>query len=243
MNLTQLYKLKLYEYKETGLRERPEKLLAMLMLPEKDKYTVINLSLGDFYQMHQKEIDEKIKKIENDFNFTKEDITKIIENKAVCYNYEKQKIWFAYCDGFRVVYQSNISRKNNNPEEIYSGYFYDNQLKEQNNIENLAIANDIKIQKLDDLINKIISSPSSFYTQIEELLSPEERMFITKNLINKSCLNCTNGCCNIETYEKIGLNKYGKPEGSECLGWYNPELIGKSKILKINDINKLTYNN
>lgn len=80
---------------------------------------------------------------------------------------------------------------------------------------------------------------NEFYKKVCEELSTEERLFILKNLENKSCLTCLNGCCRVEYAEKIGLNDFGEPEGSRCISWINDELIGKSKILKIKDIHKL----
>lgn len=221
MTLRELYNLKLYEYRETGLRDKPEKLLAMLMLPEMNKYEALQVSEGEFYKKYQKEIDAKIAKVERDFNFTKE------------------KIWFVFCEGFGAMQWGIMYHKDATPEEIFSQYFEDDQLKKQYNIEEQAIANNIKIAELDDLIGKIMDKPAEFYYKVEKLLSPEERMFIISHLSNKSCMNCTNGNCNIESSEKIGLDEFGKPQGSECLGWNNPELVGRSKVLKLSDIRKL----
>jgi len=93
-------------------------------------------------------------------------------------------------------------------------------------------------QDLDEILDKFCNSNKS-YEKVWEVLSQEERLFIIKNLENKSCMNCTNGICRVEYTEKIGFDEFGKPQGSECIGWTNPELIGKSKVLKIYDINKL----
>lgn len=78
-----------------------------------------------------------------------------------------------------------------------------------------------------------------FYKKISERLTAEERLFILENLENKSCNNCDNGNCSIGTFEKIGIDAEGKSEGHSCMGWYNSELIGKSKVLKIMDVYKL----
>ena len=112
-------------------------------------------------------------------------------------------------------------------------------LKRQYNIEQKAKVSDIETTNLQILISKILNKPSEFYKEICNNLTPEERNFLIKNLENKNCLNCTNGRCRIETSEKIGLEENGKPQGSECIGWFNKELIGKSKVLRITDINKL----
>lgn len=78
-----------------------------------------------------------------------------------------------------------------------------------------------------------------FYKRISERLTAEERLFILENLENKSCNNCDNGNCSIGTFEKIGIDAEEKSEGHSCMGWYNSEFIGKSKVLKIMDVYKL----
>ena len=66
MTLLELYKLKLYEYKKTGLRERPWKLLAMLLLSEKDKYGLV---LDNFHEMKEDiNIVVKFEKVEENPN-------------------------------------------------------------------------------------------------------------------------------------------------------------------------------
>ena len=39
--------------------------------------------------------------------------------------------------------------------------------------------------------------------------------------------------------EKVGVDEFGKPQGSECAGWFNAELIGRSKVLRKTNINQL----
>lgn len=116
----------------------------------------------------------------------------------------------------------------NKDEEIYICY---EDLKEQ------CVSD--KFSKLEDLINRVVDDPREFYTKICDELTTEERLFIREKLKNKDCTTCLNGSCNVENYEKIGLNQYGKPQGYECIGWNNCHLIGKSKVLKIDDIYKL----
>ena len=86
MTLIELYNFKLNEYKETGLRERPWKLLAMLLLSEKDKFEPLKSSQGEFYKKYKEEIDKKIAKVERDFNFTHKDIVEYIEETVICDN-------------------------------------------------------------------------------------------------------------------------------------------------------------
>ena len=89
------------------------------------------------------------------------------------------------------------------------------------------------------MINRIVESPTEFYKKICDELTAEERMFILKYLENKSCMNCTNGSCRVEYNEKVGVDEFGKPQGSQCAGWFNTELIGRAKVLRKNDIKQL----
>ena len=52
-------------------------------------------------------------------------------------------------------------------------------------------------------------------------------------------MNCANESCRVEYNEKVGVDEVGKPQGSECAGWFNAELIGRSKVLRKTDINQL----
>ena len=241
MTLLELYNLKLYEYKESGIRERPHKLLAMLLLSEKDKYELVDYSTprGGFYEKYKEEIDKKIAKVERDFELTHEDIVRYIEEKQELYNYEHQRLWNVYREGFIVVSTCLIYGKGKTAEEIYSEYIDADDLKKYHDTNESAVVNNITITKLDDLINKVLENPKTFYEQICNELTAEERLFIIKILANKSCITCTNGSCRVESYEKIGLNEFGEPQGSKCAQWFNAELIGRSKVLRKSDINEL----
>lgn len=148
MTLRELYDLKLYEYRVTGLRDKPEKLLAMLMLPEKDNYEALKVSEGKFYAKYQKEIDAKIAKFENDFNFTKDNIINFIEETVICDEYERDKIWFVFCKGFGAMHWGIMYRKDATPEDIFSEYFDDSQLNEQYNIKKQEISDNINNHEL-----------------------------------------------------------------------------------------------
>lgn len=239
MTLLELYNLKLYEYKETNIREKPWKLLAMLLLSEKDKYKSQKNSQKEFYEKYKKEINKQINKVEKDFNFKHEDIIKYIEKKEKCDNYEEQKIWIVFEDGFKALNWGLSYKKEKTAEEIFKEYYNSDDLKKNYDIEQIAIANDINVTKLDDLLNKILDNPNEFFKKICDELTVEERNFILKKLENKSCMNCTNKSCRVEYSEKIGFDEFGKPQGNECFGWFNAELIGRSKILKRKDINQL----
>ena len=239
MTLIELYNLKLNEYKETGVRERPWKLLAMLLLSEKDKYEPLRNAQGEFYKKYKTQIDEKIKKVERDFNFVYDDIVKYIEETVVCDNYEEQRIWFVFAEGFGALNWGLLYQQEKTSEEIYSQYFDNDDLKKYYDIEERAVANNITITKINDLINRILENPTEFYKKICDELTAEERVFILKCLENKSCMNCTNGSCRVEYDEKVGVDELGKPQGSQCVGWYNAELIGRAKVLRKNNINQL----
>jgi len=114
-----------------------------------------------------------------------------------------------------------------------------NELKNKYSMEEMASLNGIVNTELKDLLRIVIPDEDKFYQAISDLLTPEEKNFIRENLINKSCMNCTNGLCRVEYQEKIGYDELGNPEGSECIGWDNSKIIGKSKVLKINDVKKL----
>lgn len=239
MTLLELYNLKLNEYKKTGVRERPWKLLAMLLLSEKDKFEPLRTSQGEFYKRYKEEIDKKISRVEKDFNFTHEDMVEYIEKMVVCDNFEEQKIWFVFEEGIGVLEWGLMYMKDKSAEEIYSEYYDTDDLKKDYDIEQRAIGNNISITKLDNLLNRILENPKEFYENICWELTPAERVFILKMLENKCCINCTNGSCRVEYDEKVGNNEYGKPQGSDCGGWFNAELIGRSKVLRKTDINKL----
>lgn len=239
MTLKELYNLKLYEYKEFGIKERPWKLLAMLLLSEKNKYEPLKNAQGEFYKKYKNEIDKQINKVERDFDFTHEEIVEYIEKTVDCDNYEEQKIWFVFEDGFGILNWGLMYKEDKTAEEIYSEYYNNDDLKRYYDVEQKAIANDICITKLDNLLNKILDNPINFYERICHVLTVEERMFIIKQLENKCCMNCINAGCRIEYDEKVGVDELGKPQGSECSGWFNAELIGRSKVLRKTDINQL----
>ena len=239
MKLIELYNLKLHEYKSYGVKERPHKLLAMLLLSEIANYQPLRNSQGEFYKKYKNEIDKKISKVEKDFNLTYEEIVEIIEKTVICDNFEEQRIWFVFAEGFGALNWGLLYHEEMTPEEIYSHYFDTDDLKKYYDIEQKAIANNVVITELDDILSKLIDNPTDFYEKVCERLTAEERMFILRTLENKSCLTCLNGSCRVETCDKIGLDEFGKPEGHSCAGWYNAKLIGKAKVLRKININTL----
>lgn len=129
MTLKELYNYKLALYKQEGIREELDRLLALLLLSEKDNYEPLKVAEGVFYEKYKNEIDEKIKKVETDFELTKEDIIKYIEAEGmIVSNYEDNKIWYVFAEGFGSMHWGNMYRKDSTAEEIYSEYFHSNEL-------------------------------------------------------------------------------------------------------------------
>jgi hypothetical protein len=146
MLLKELYDLKLMDYKLNGKKEKPDKLLAMLLLQEKDKYEPLMISEGEFYQHYKDEIDKKIVQVEKDFDLDEKEIIKLIEEKGFfCDDYVHDKIWFVFCEGFGAMYWGLMYKKENTPEEIYAEYF-DNEI--------LLSSVELKYKKLYNMCNK-----------------------------------------------------------------------------------------
>lgn len=124
MKLNEIYNLKLLNYKKYSKREQMDKLLAMLLLPERDNFKPLKVTEGEFYQKYKTEIDEKIQKVISDFEITDEEIIKQIEDKGVsCDNFEDDKIWFVFCEGFGAMHWGLMYHPEKSPEEIYNYVF------------------------------------------------------------------------------------------------------------------------
>ena len=128
MLLKELYNYKLNEFKITGFKEKPEKLLAMLLLSERDNYEPISGVMGEFYEYYKIEINKKIAKVEKDFKITSEDIIKYSGGKSYIQDFEKTKIWYVFSEGFGVLLWGLMYNQEKTPEEIYVEYFNDNEL-------------------------------------------------------------------------------------------------------------------
>ncbi len=122
--LSKLYELKLMEYRLTGKKEIPSHLLAMLLLPHMSEFTEFKMSIGDFYQKYKDKIDEMIAKVIFDFNFTDEEMEKVISNKRISnQNYEYEKIWVIFYEGLRALYWGVNQQDSVSPEAVYSYSF------------------------------------------------------------------------------------------------------------------------
>lgn len=89
-----------------------------------------------------------------------------------------------------------------------------------------------KTTNIEELIEKVTKNSSEFYTKLASALSVEEQQFLQNLVENRNCSNCLNDHCKLESFEKIGLDELKNPQGSDCLGWSNPELVGRQLILK-----------
>jgi hypothetical protein len=135
MNLKKLYNLKLVDYKLNGVRDSPDKLLAMLLLPQKDNFLPLMVSSGEFYNKYKKEIDVKIERVIRDFEITNAEIVTYIEDKGVmCQNFEHDKIWFVFCEGFDTMHWGLMYRKNKSPEQIYAEAYGSDELDDINEL-------------------------------------------------------------------------------------------------------------
>lgn len=123
MELEQLYNMCLENYNKTGFKLHPSKLLSMLLLSEWDKFEPINDALGKFYEKYQKQIDEKINKVEKDFNFTKDQFLNYIEQGAFSGNYEYDKIWFVYGQSIELLHWAIAYGKLKTKEKCYIEWF------------------------------------------------------------------------------------------------------------------------
>ena len=66
-DLLEFYNNSLEEFKQDGYHPHPANLLAMLLLPEKDRFAPLRVSEVVFYETYKAEIDSKISKVIYDF--------------------------------------------------------------------------------------------------------------------------------------------------------------------------------
>lgn len=121
--LQEIYNEYLEKHQKNGIKPYPDKLLALLLLQEKDNYKPEQLVNEMFYKKYQHQIDEKINKVINDFHLTKEDIINFIEQKGILYReetYEHDKIWFVFSEGFSVVIGAMRWNPTQSPEQVYT---------------------------------------------------------------------------------------------------------------------------
>lgn len=116
-----MYENALEEFKESGYHPHPANLLAMLLLPEKDQFKPLRVTEGEFYKQYKSAIDSKIEKVITDFEISKAEIQEFIETKGVSVdNYEKDKIWFVFADGFGVMHGEMMYRPRQTSYQMYT---------------------------------------------------------------------------------------------------------------------------
>lgn len=240
MTFRELYNYKLYEYINYNIREELDKLLAILLLDDADFYVNDKKSLTDFYNYYKKFIDYKIAQIEKDYSINNNNYASYFIDKDKIFDSDTiptDKIWVIYKHGIEALYVTAVTGRD--PEDVYKEYFDSSDLEKEYDIEKLALACNIDVTRLSDVLETILDNTNSFYKKISEALTPDERMFIINHLEGRSCFNCTNPECRVEFHEKIGIDENGNPQGNKCIGWKDDILIGKAKVLKLNSIKKL----
>ena len=134
--LQEIYNDYLENFYKTGIRPHPDRLLALLLLQDKDNYKPRRLNSKEFYENNQIEITKKINKVITDFEYTKQDIMNYIDLTDII-DYEEAKIWYVFKEGFESLRWGILYREGSTPEEIYSSYlnyfhkenFTNNQVK------------------------------------------------------------------------------------------------------------------
>jgi hypothetical protein len=139
MKLMELYNLYLQKYQKTGLREKPDKLLAMLLLSEKDKYQGLTVGESAFYNTYQTEIDQQIAKVEKDFNITPKDINHYIKAKELnSIDPYYDKVWNVFAEGFGALHWSQMYYPNMSPMNAYIKYYGKNDILNINKTKQLV---------------------------------------------------------------------------------------------------------
>jgi|GEM_PF-443109 len=147
----------------------------------------------------------------------------------------------------KIVY----GRPDNARKTKYLDWLYDIDYMEEpyNNLTDLlkrsiSLAEEQYILKqnttsINTLIEKVLDNPKTFYEAIATSLTSIERDYIIKCLRNKTCLNCNNIKCEADIASRYTIDENNNQAGYNCLAWENNELVGKAKIFKIKDIEKM----
>lgn len=103
------------------------------------------------------------------------------------------------------------------------------QKKNALNVIGLKLVNGVIVKDqennhtIDQIIEKVLDNPKDFFIKISNSLSIEEREYLKLLIKNKSCNNCSNESCRVESIEKTC--------DDACVSWENKELIGRQKVL------------
>ena len=141
MTLIEFYNEELENYHDTGERNHPSNLLALLLLDKKDEFESLKVEEGEFYDAYKEEIDREIDKVTKDFNLSKEDFINYIEGNLGFYNekdYEEDKLWQVFSEGFGALHWGVMYRTDCSGEEIYFDYFGDTRIKDNNHVKKLG---------------------------------------------------------------------------------------------------------
>lgn len=90
------------------------------------------------------------------------------------------------------------------------------------------ILNKANPEVIENLLMKILENNNQIYREIANQLTDEEYQNIKTNIEEKTCRTCMNGTCRVPNEEKS--------TSENCIGWENPEIIGKIKLLQNNHL-------
>lgn len=120
VSLEEQYKYYLNNFKNKGINPHPSELLALLLLPDKDKYLSLTGNIDDFYNYYQDEIDKKIIQVMNDFDLEEEDIMEyanVLDDKD---NFDYKMTVFA--NGFGVLQWGIMYHPDWSPERMHNAF-------------------------------------------------------------------------------------------------------------------------
>ncbi len=131
MTLTELYDAKRQKYVDTGKKEEPSKLLALLLLEKKEEFLPLEVEEGKFYHYYQEIIDKNIAKVNADFQFSDDDYKKLITEKLGYFeenSFEEDKLWQVFGEGIGALHWGLMYMTDKTGIDIYSYYFDENIL-------------------------------------------------------------------------------------------------------------------
>ena len=131
--LLEMYENYLLYFKKSGYHPHPANLLAMLILPEKEKYEPLRVK---------------------DFNISDEEIKLFIETRDIITDsesFEHDLIWFVFSHGFGIMHGEMMYRPNQTDYEMYSAMDNKSKLYKMNN--SVLLENEIN-NKVLELLKK-----------------------------------------------------------------------------------------
>ena len=131
MYLKEFYNKKVNDYKQTNTVDSYSKLLSILLLSEINRFNNPRCSNITFYSRNKEIINEKINKIERDFNITDEDYLNYFNSIGVgVRDIDKAKIKYIYEESIIVLQWALIFCKES-PEDAFE-FCYDEEVKNMN---------------------------------------------------------------------------------------------------------------